>query len=301
VSDLNDLNFEDGLPLPPEPDEVSPQDEVVFARPRQPHFGYAVAFAAIAFLLVQVFVILSLVGGETLHVLPKHAGSHLRDFPMLSVVAMLLGYGGTFAISFLLFPRLWQRSFHAVLEWNSSAATEHLRRLMGLGVFLSIVAESIQRFLPVPKSMPVDDYFRTPSNAWIMMFFGTLVAPAFEELLFRGFLLRALAIAWDWMRLPKTPEAHLLWRTTESLSRSGLVFSSILTSFGFALMHAAQLAHAWSSVAVLFGVGLALTWVRLHYRSLAASTLVHATYNGFIFTLMCVYTGGFQHLERMHR
>jgi len=52
---------------------------------------------------------------------------------------------------------------------------------------------------------------------------------------------------------------------------------------------------------VLFGVGLALTWVRLHYRSLAASTLVHATYNGFIFTLMCVYTGGFQHLERMHR
>jgi uncharacterized protein len=298
---VSDLNFEDNLPLLTSSDAASSPDEVVFAQPRQPHLGYAIAFAAIAFLLVQVFLILSLVGGETLHVLPKHAGSHLHDFPMLSIFAMLLGYGGTFGVSFLVFPRLWERSFKDVLEWNASAAKLHLRSLMGLGVVLCIAAESLQRFLPIPKSMPMDDYFRTPSNAWVMMFFGTLVAPAFEELLFRGFLLRAFAIAWDWIRLPKTPEAQLLWRTTESLSRSGIIFASILTSFGFALMHAAQLAHAWSSVAVLFGVGLTLTWVRLHYRSLAASTLVHATYNGFIFTLMCAYTGGFQHLERMQR
>ena len=48
-------------------------------------------------------------------------------------------------------------------------------------------------------------------------------------------------------------------------------------------MHAAQLGFAWNAVGVLWLVGGLLTVVRIRLDSVAASTIVHAVYNGFIF------------------
>src|SRR5258708_12433559 len=45
----------------------------------------------------------------------------------------------------------------------------------------------------IPKSLPIDEYFRTPASAYMLAAFGILVAPAVEELFFRGFLYPALA------------------------------------------------------------------------------------------------------------
>jgi len=42
-----------------------------------------------------------------------------------------------------------------------------------------------------------------------------------------------------------------------------------------------------------------LCWARLSARSLAASVLVHASYNFLLFSLMVIGTGGFKHLEKM--
>jgi hypothetical protein len=78
-----------------------------------------------------------------------------------------------------------------------------------------------------------------------------------------------------------------------------LVVSCTLTSIGFALVHADQLAHAWAPLAVLFGVSLVLCGVRLVTQSLAASTLIHAIYNGTIFTILFIGTGGFRHLDKI--
>jgi membrane protease YdiL (CAAX protease family) len=49
----------------------------------------------------------------------------------------------------------------------------------------------------------------------------------------------------------------------------------------------------------LIAVSLVLCWVRINTRSLAASVLVHASYNFMIFSLMLIGTGGFQHLDKM--
>jgi membrane protease YdiL (CAAX protease family) len=46
-------------------------------------------------------------------------------------------------------------------------------------------------------------------------------------------------------------------------------------------------------------VSLILCTVRLKFKSLAASTLVHASYNFFIFSLTLVATGGFRHFDKM--
>jgi hypothetical protein len=153
----------------------------------------------------------------------------------------------------------------------------------------------------MPKSIPMDNFFHTPSDVWLVTAFGTLLAPAFEEICFRGFLLPAFAIAYDWLSLPKTPMARERWHTTVNFTTAGLVFSGILTSIFFALVHAEQLAHAWVALFVLFVVSLVLTWVRIRTRSVACSTLVHACYNLSVFISLFIATGGYRHLERMAR
>src|ERR1035441_9802270 len=52
--------------------------------------------------------------------------------------------------------------------------------------------------LPSPAKAPIDEMFRSPGAAWLMLVFGVTLAPFFEEILFRGFLLSTLATAWDW-------------------------------------------------------------------------------------------------------
>jgi uncharacterized protein len=126
--------------------------------------------------------------------------------------------------------------------------------------------------------------------------FGTFMAPVFEELAFRGFLLPSLASAWDWLQGNKdvaAPDRDPRW------SFAALFASCTLTSIAFALVHADQLAHAWAPLLVLFAVSLVLCGVRLWTQSLAASTMIHATYNGTIFTIVFFVTGGFRHLDKI--
>jgi membrane protease YdiL (CAAX protease family) len=75
----------------------------------------------------------------------------------------------------------------------------------------------------------------------------------------------------------------------------------VLTSLLFARMHAEQLGHAWAAVGILFGVSLLLTAVRIKTRSLACSTLVHASYNLSVFLTLFMATGGYRHLEKIGR
>jgi membrane protease YdiL (CAAX protease family) len=118
---------------------------------------------------------------------------------------------------------------------------------------------------------------------------------------FRGFLLPALATAWDWAahRFGGAPATPVDEDGQERWTLPAMVFAALVTSAPFALMHAEQLAHAWAPVGVLYGVSLVLCAVRLRLRSLAASVLVHAAYNFTIFAVVFAATGGFEHLERL--
>src|SRR6202035_5674487 len=82
-------------------------------------------------------------------------------------------------------------------------------------------------------------------------------------------------------------------------SRTAILGASIFTSILFALLHAEQLAHAWTAVFVLFCVSLALTAVRVRTRSVACSTLVHASYNLSVFVTLFIATSGYRHLEKI--
>ena len=78
-----------------------------------------------------------------------------------------------------------------------------------------------------------------------------------------------------------------------------MVVASVASSIPFALMHGDQTAYSLGPFLLLVCVSLVLSWVRLGTRSLAASVLVHSSYNLLLFSLMFLGTGGFRHLDKM--
>lgn len=277
----------------PTPDDYSPR--------RLPHLGHALAFVlntGIILILAQA-VFLALAPAHT-----PHAGAHMIPTtldPKLLLASMAIAYIVTLFEAWTFFPLLWHRTFLEGIRWDYATARRNAWRLIPLGLVLGWTVQAISSLIPVPKSMPMDRFFHSASDVWLITFFGTLLAPLFEEICFRGFLLPAFAIAYDWLSLPKTPIAHERWRTTVNITLPAFIFSGILTSIFFALVHAEQLAHAWVALFVLFCVSLVLTWVRIRTASVACSTLVHACYNLSVFISLFIATGGYRHLDRMTR
>ncbi len=267
---------------------------------RQPHLGYALLALVIGFLamLVTTFTVLGV--GAKLKLLPSLHHLVPSEIPKATILGEALGYGLALAVIIPLFHRMWGRPFADVLRMNGTVARANLGKLLLFGVGLSIVAQAAESLLTLPKDIPLDAFFRTPADIWCVALFGTLVAPPVEELLFRGFLLPAGAIAFDRLRRVAPPEDTDAPASTAPLSRASLIFSGILTSVLFGSMHAAQLGFAWNAVALLSCVGGVLTVVRLRFRSVWASSVVHMAYNGFIFAIVFAATGGFRHLDKLH-
>lgn len=213
------------------------------------------------------------------------------------VILYLLMFGA----SLLFFPLIWHKSLFAGMQWNGAVAFELRRRLFVIAAICCAFALVNGFLLPGPTNTPIDKIFRTPGAAWILFAFGVTFAPFFEESIFRGFLLPALCTAFDWSvekaaglhPMPLDPEGHPQW------SLGAMVFASITTSIPFAYMHAEQTGYSLGPFVLLVAVSLVLCWARLSTRSLAASVLVHASYNFLLFSLMLIGTGGFRHLDKM--
>ena len=230
--------------------------------------------------------------------------AHIRlesalQHPGLGLASQALAYALTLAASAWLFPHLWDVSFLQGVHWNFLAARRYWYWIVGGGVLLSAAAQATMQLLPTPKTSTFDSILTTPHAAWLLMAFAVLLAPLTEELAFRGFLLPALATAYDWLALERTPAGLERWQRSSLHSASALLFSAIFSSIPFALLHADQLSHAWGVLAVLYGVSLVLSFVRIRTHSLACSTLMHATYNFSIFVVILISTGGFRHLDKL--
>ncbi len=221
--------------------------------------------------------------------------------PQLAMAAEFLTFAATLGSAWFLFPRLWRRPFLNGISWNGDAARRNAVRLIPLGIVVSFGVQGLSTLVAVPKALPVDDFFRTATDAWIVTVFGIFVAPIFEEIFFRGFLVPAFAIGYDWLSLPRTPAAREAWHNSNALTRPALAFSAVLTSVLFGLLHGKQIAFVWPIILLLTGVSLVLTAVRLRFRSVAASALVHASYNFAVFFSGFIASGGYRHLDKLTR
>ena len=107
-----------------------------------------------------------------------------------------------------------------------------------------------------------------------------------------------------WLFAVRKPAADFSFRPLDETDQPrwsipAMVIASIFTSVPFAGMHAAQTGYSLGPFILLIGVSLALCWARLSTRSLAASVMVHASYNFLLFFLMAIGTEGFKHLDKM--
>lgn len=272
------------------------QDRAASLR-RIPNIGHALVFVCftgvVLVLLELVLVALGRAPGT------EHDGVAKLLHPKLQIALLATTYLTTLLAAWIFYPLVWQRRFLDGLQWRWAVARNQAAKLVSLGLLLGVTMQAVTYFITPPKTLPVDDFFHTQTDAWLITLFGTIVAPIFEEVCFRGFLLPAFAIAYDWLSLPRTEQARARWQTTTTLTPAALIFSAVLTSIFFALMHFQQVAHLWAALLVLFSISLLLTFVRVRTGSVAASVLVHGAYNGFVFLMVIVQTGGYLHLERM--
>jgi uncharacterized protein len=318
-----------------------------------PHIGHTLLFGLIVILagfVVGLGFALSL----------KHVAPHLHETvdqmqtdPRIVIPVEAIVYAIAAAASLIVFPLLWGKSFSNGVHWRGFIVRHRLWLLVAIGVATSVVVQFLSNFLPIPKELPIDKFFTNRLGVWLIAIFGVTVAPAFEELAFRGFLLPSLASAWDWvMQRARTPgellggpgahqptesewqqqaaiysslppegaavfhhpgpehgSGHAKWisgspeqdssNADPGWSVPALVFSTVITSTGFAMLHGAQLAHSFAPLAVLFAVSVVLCVTRVRFHSLAASTLVHSMYNATIFVMLFIGTDGFRHLDKL--
>jgi membrane protease YdiL (CAAX protease family) len=194
--------------------------------------------------------------------------------PIFIIPVQFAVYLVTFIFARMLITVRAQQDFWVAVKWNFPAPANAVTYVFA-GVVMAFAAQIAGHFLPIPKSLPVDRYFRQPGFAYMMLAFGVLVAPLVEEILFRGLIFPLLARA------------------------TGVISGTIITALLFSLVHQSQLAQAWAPLLVIFGVGLVLTTIRARANSLAASWIVHLSYNATLFAVLFYFTGGFHNLERL--
>jgi hypothetical protein len=292
----NGGGFDGPFLLPPAPPPVVPA--------RTPNVLDATLFLV---LLIGGGVVSSALLGVALyfHWLEKWLGVHSLDAAAkstpvelgLELLIYVIGLG----IAVPLFRMIWHKSFFSGLHWHATTAARLRYLLFGVAVVCNLLAIVGNWLLPFPQHAPIDKLFGSTTDAWMLACFGVLIAPFFEEMIFRGFLLPSVATAWDWLHekmrheLPKPLDeaGNPVW------SAGAMVFAALLVSAPFAAMHAPQVGNAWGPVMLLYCISLILCAVRLKTRSLAASTLVHASYNFLLFAVMFAETGGFRHMDKL--
>lgn len=259
--------------LPPDPGDPAPYDPPPAGH--TPTFLEMVAFFSMAAILLTAIQGLGAAAVLHWHLLGRIRLKDLAYNPKFTIPMMAISYGIILLAAAALFRRVWMNGFLAGIHWNWPAVKRHWIWLPLLGLGLGFSIQFASNYFPVPKQLPVDAFFRSSIDAWLVALFGVFIAPACEEIAFRGFLYPALR---PW---------------------TGRLIAAILTSIPFALLHAQQVAHAWGPLAMVFLVSMVLVGVREWTGSVSASALVHACYNLSIFGVIFFVSGGFQHLERL--
>jgi CAAX protease family protein len=284
------LSSRDNPQFEPEPRNSEPQTPTPFvvepfpppaSQPttRAPKAGENPVWSGWDVLQIAGLTVLTLVVVQFVTIVVAHRYAYRRlswsdvaQQPVLAIISEFLTYVGIAIFMVALVEGKYHVRFWQAIRWNWPR-TEW--RLLGIGVVTMAVLSTLERALPVPKSVPFDKFFETPMDAYLTSIFAVSFGPLMEELFFRGFLYPVLA------------------------RRTGAIWGVILTAVPFGLVHSVQFGNAWSAVLVIFLVGIVLTVVRAVTKSVASSFLVHVGYNGMLMLLAALATDGFRHLEKM--
>jgi uncharacterized protein len=256
-------------PFPPQQDQPTPPAPKAGENPVWNGWDVLLiaALTLLTIIIVQVIVIL----GAHQFAYRHESWLDVAQKPALALLSELLTYVVVVLYMILLVEGKYHTRFWQAVRWNwpGIAAVS----MAGVGV-LMLGLDLLGKFLPMPKETPFDQFFATPSDAYLTVAFAVTVGPLMEELFFRGFLYPVIA------------------------RRLGAVWGILLTALPFGLIHFFQYGRSWGAVLIIFLVGVVLTTVRAATKSVASSFLAHVGYNGTLMVLAAWATDGFRHMEK---
>jgi len=149
---------------------------------------------------------------------------------------------------------------HGEPFWRSLGWTLRFRGAilsLAAGPLLAVAASLLGVLLRTPAAPnPIQEMIHDRESLAIVVSFGVLAAPFFEELFFRGFL------------FPLFERSLGPW------------LGILVTAIPFGLLHGAQNHWIWQHVALITLAGVAFGYVRHKTGSTAAAFLIHASFNG---------------------
>lgn len=230
--------------------------------------------AVIVFTIVAIFVftVIALFVARSLPQYRHATIAQLATNALIVIGAQAAAYPAVLLFIFFIVSSRSDEPYGRALRWNWPGGIAPA--YVAGGAVLALVVDSLARFLPIPKSLPMDTYFHSATDAYAMAIFGITLAPLFEETLFRGLLYPLLDRAF------------------------GVIAGVLLTAAAFAAIHGAQLGFAWAPVFSIFIVGIVFTVVRVRTNSVASSFLLHCGYNFALFAALWVSSDHFRHLEK---
>jgi membrane protease YdiL (CAAX protease family) len=244
-------------------------------RPSFPAWSAWDVLAVLVFTMVAVFVF-SLAALSIARAVPGYRHipvAELATNPRVVIGAQAAAYPLVILFIFVLARSRTHERFGKAIHWNWPGIVAP--GFFVLGIILAVVIDGLSRFLPIPKSLPMDKYFHDAASAYLMAAFGMTLAPLLEELFFRGLLYPLLRRAF------------------------GLTIAVVLTAAAFAGIHGTQLGYAWAPILSIFLVGVVLTVARARSGSVAASFLMHCGYNFALFALLWLASDHYRHLEKV--
>jgi membrane protease YdiL (CAAX protease family) len=165
--------------------------------------------------------------------------------------ASLIWFGGLYGMLWMRYQRPLLRAF----GWSIPRGPGIALSLFG-GPILAIFVSILGLILKTPDVQnPIKDWLNDPASLALTAVFAVLLAPLFEEMMFRGFIL-PLAI--------------------RSL---GVAAGIVMTAIPFALMHGPQYGWSWRHLLLLAAAGSAFGWIRHFTGSTAAALITHSAYN----------------------
>jgi membrane protease YdiL (CAAX protease family) len=127
-----------------------------------------------------------------------------------------------------------------------------------LGFATALIVESVSLRFGNKAKLPVEALYQDRHVALALMVMSVLVAPVFEETIFRGYIYPVVARSY------------------------GIAVGVLATGILFGLLHAPQLWGGWLQIGELVAVGIIFTYARAVTRTVLASFLLHVSYNFFV-------------------
>lgn len=242
------------------------------------HFIVFLFFAFTSFVVVQTALAFYFVPQQRLT--SKQYEQYLLNKPQFLFGSNLIWYALIFLFLYVTLAVLRGAPFWKSLGWRPLRASVTGRSkpwayfLSGCGVAIFVALASSR--VHTSDNMPIQELFKSRSNAFLLMAMAVFVAPLVEETVFRGYL------------YPLFAKSFGVWT------------SILLTGVLFGLMHGTQLGWSWGIVLLLVLVGVIFTFARAAAGTVLASFLLHLGYNSMIAVTTIISTHGFTRMPPLH-